>query len=59
MGICYGDNDYCMESYKKIRVRMVVDTKVKSKITSMLTEFAVVSAVATLPLKAVFHILFQ
>ncbi|WP_462335503.1 sodium/glutamate symporter [Fusobacterium varium] len=39
---------------KKLGLEWCVDTKVKSKITSMLTEFAVVSAVATLPLRAVF-----
>ncbi|WP_302821500.1 sodium/glutamate symporter [Fusobacterium ulcerans] len=42
------------KAIKKLRLEWCVDTKVKSKITSMLTEFAVVSAVATLPLKAVF-----
>lgn len=42
------------KAIKKLGLEWCVDTKVKSKITSMLTEFAVVSAVATLPLKAVF-----
>ena len=42
------------KAIKKLGLEWCVDTKGKSKITSMLTEFAVVSAVATLPLKAVF-----
>lgn len=42
------------KAIKKLELEWCVDTKVKSKITSMLTEFAVVSAVATLPLRAVF-----
>ena len=42
------------KAIKKLGLEWCVDTKVKSKIKSMLTEFAVVSAVATLPLKAVF-----
>lgn len=42
------------KAIKKLGLEWCVDTKVKSKITSMLTEFAVVSAVATLPLRAVF-----
>ena len=40
---------------KKWGLEWCVDTKVKSKITSMLTEFAVVSAVATLPLSCLLY----
>lgn len=39
---------------KKLKLQWTVDKKVKSKISSLFTEFAVVSAVASLPLKAVF-----
>ncbi|WP_410208470.1 sodium/glutamate symporter [Fusobacterium sp.] len=39
---------------KKLKLQWVVDKKIKGKISSLFTEFAVVSAVASLPLKAVF-----
>lgn len=45
---------FVWKAIKSLGLEWCVDTKVKGKITSMLTEFAVVSAVATLPLKAVF-----
>ena len=46
------------KTIKKLGLEWCIDTKVKSKISSMLTEFAVVSAVATLPLRAVFSYFF-
>lgn len=39
---------------KRLDLAWCVDTKVKSRISTLFTEFAVVSAVASLPLKAVF-----
>lgn len=39
---------------KSKKLDWAIDTKVKSKISALFTEFAVVSAVASLPLKAIF-----
>lgn len=41
----------------KLKVDYLVDTKTKSKISSALTEFAVVAAIMSLPLKALFSYL--
>lgn len=39
---------------KKLKLEWCVDIKVKSRISALFTEFAVVSAIASLPLKAIF-----
>lgn len=39
---------------KKLDLEWCIDVKIKSKISALLTEFAIVSAVASLPLRAVF-----
>lgn len=37
----------------KLKINYLVDSKVKSKISSSFTEFAVIAAIASLPIKAV------
>lgn len=39
---------------KKLGLEWCIDSKVKSKVSALFTEFAVVSAIASLPIKAVF-----
>lgn len=43
---------------KFLKLEWCIDVKVKSKISSSLTEFAVVAAITTMPLKAIFSYIF-
>lgn len=43
---------------KRKKLQWIIDTKIKGKISALFTEFAVVSAIAALPLKAVFTYIF-
>lgn len=43
---------------KKLKLDWCIDVKVKSKISALFTEFAIVSAIASLPIKAVFSYFF-